>query len=485
MALNQEMIQRLNRAFNPESVAIVGASNNPNSFGYLFMDWFIQAGYSGKLYPVNPKGEEIIGCQSYKNLTDIPGEIDYVICCIAGNMVPDLIRQCAAKNARVVHIFTGRMSESGDAKGMELEMEIARLAKANDISIIGPNCVGIYHPKAKLTTNYDQSMVPGPVGAIFQSGGMSWDYTRYASLRGVTFSKVISLGNAIDLNESDYLDYLAQDEETKVIVMYLEGVKEGRRFFKTLREAASRKPIIALKGGKSESGTKRTMSHTASLAGSYNTWGTLFHQCNVTQAEDLTELIDLTVAFQFMAPLTGKKAGVVGGGGGKSVLSADEVERAGFNLIPLPPHVRNYIMERNPEMVDWMGNPVDLSLTPGTKMKSSEFLRRMAESPEFDLLFCATTEDQPSGEKGWTDWVISDTDEFLKLAAEKLKPIVLTIGNPELTTKQVENWRWRTLLEQRERMIASQLPTFSSVSRAALAVNKLVNYYQRRNDTEG
>lgn len=255
--------EELEEIFHPRSIAVVGASNNPDSSGFLYMDYLLQGGYPGRLYPINPRGEKILGIQSYPNLDDVPGEVDYVICCIAAESVPDMLRQCGRKGVKAAQLYTARLTETGQEKARELEQIIGEEAKRQGVRLIGPNCTGLFYPKERITTQYDFCMEPGSVGAACQSGGISWEFSRHAALRGVRFSKVIGYGNALDLNESDFLEYFAQDEETDLIALYIEGVREGRRFFRALRETSRIKPVIILKGGKTGAGRKRAFSSPA------------------------------------------------------------------------------------------------------------------------------------------------------------------------------------------------------------------------------
>ncbi|MFZ5631642.1 MAG: acetate--CoA ligase family protein [Bacillota bacterium] len=484
MAFKSDLAQKLDQLFHPRSIAVVGASGTPNSFGYLFMDYLLKAGYGGDLYPVNPRGGAIMGITSYPSLKDIPGDVDYVISCIGAGLVPDMIRQCPGKKVKAVHLFTGRLSETGDAGAHELEHEIASLAKKLGVSLIGPNCMGLYYPRERISYAYGLPVKPGPVGGIFQSGGASITFCRLAGLRGVCFSKVVSYGNAVDINECDLLEYLTEDEETRLIVIYIEGVRDGRRFFKTLRRATAVKPVVVLKGGKTGAGTRSTVSHTASIAGSLNTWEVMFGQCNAVQAADMDEFVDLTTAFYFLPEITGKRVGVIGGSGGKVVLSADECEQAGLEVVAMPGDVREFIGERAPQLAGWMGNPVDFSILGGTSILPGELLRRMAESPGFDFIMCNMTEENPFEDRAWAGVLEHEAGEYMNIAGRGTKPMVVTIVNPELGFGQVGDWRWKTLLKQREILVENGIPVFSSVRRAATAVSKMVDYYRKRSDTE-
>jgi acyl-CoA synthetase (NDP forming) len=445
------------------------------------MDYLVKAGYRGLLYPVNPKKSDIMGFRSYPSLEDIPGDVDYVISCVGAGHVLEMIRQCPKKRVKCVHLFTARMSETGDQKGADLEREIVSLAQRLGITLIGPNCMGLYHPKEGISFAYDLPRKPGKVGGIFQSGGISVNFVRYAGVRGVGFSKVISFGNASGVNESDLLEYLVQDEETAVIAVYIEGVRDGRRFFKTLREACAAKPVIVLKGGRSTAGARSSFSHTASIAGSLNSWEVLFRQCNAVQASDMDQFVDLAVAFNFLPEITGKRVGVIGGSGGKVVLSADDCERSGLEVVPMPEDVQELIINSAPGLENWLGNPVDFSILGGEQMAlAMEIMHKMAASHGFDFLIGNLTEENPFDDIVWAQLLSLEANEYLKVLAGGLKPIVATLANPGLVWSNTLESRWKTLLEKRELLSANGIAAFSSVKSAATALSKLVDYYHNR-----
>lgn len=481
MKSESSISDRLDTFFHPRSIAVVGASGTPNTFGYLFVDYLIKGGYTGIIYPVNPNNHEILGFKAYPALKDIPGDVDYVISCIGAGHVPEMIRQCPEKNVKGVHLFTARMSETGDKRGRELEQEIAAEAARLGITMLGPNCMGLYYPKEGISYAYGLPKRSGKVGGIFQSGGISVNLIRYAGVRGVAFSKVISYGNAAGINESDLLEYLAGDDETGLITIYIEGVRDGRRFFKTLREAAAIKPVIVLKGGRTGAGTRSTFFHTASIAGSSNSWEVLFRQCNAVQAADMDEFVDLTVAFNFLPEITGKRVGVLGGSGGKVVLSADECEQAGLEVVALPGDVQELIREKAPELVNWLGNPVDFSIMAGAGLTPMELIEKMAGSSGIDFLICNVTEENPFDDFVWAQLISYEVSEYMKICSAGLKPLVATIANPGLGMSDTGEWRWKTLLENREVLASEGIAAFSSVRSAATALSKLANYYLNRN----
>ena len=239
--------------FRPRSLALVGITTaNPEHWTRSFLDAVLEFQFDGPFYLVNPKGGEINGHRVYPSLQDIPQTIDYVIGLVPARASLGLVEECAAKGVRAIHFCTAGFSETGEEEGIRLETKLIELARSHGIRVIGPNCLGIYCPQSRLSFGPVFPRESGPVGVISQSGGNANYLIRQAALRGIRFSKVISYGNARDLDESDFLEYLAADADTQVIAMYIEGIKDGKRFRRALEKATKQKPVILLKGGRTE-----------------------------------------------------------------------------------------------------------------------------------------------------------------------------------------------------------------------------------------
>ena len=470
----------INEIFNPASIAVVGASPEIGTIGYHYLQYLLGPGYKGKIYAVNPRYPKILDLPTYSCVEDIPGNVDYVISCISAGGVIDLIQQSAAKRAKVVHLFTARFSETGDPAAKKLEFQILDEAKKQRVRLIGPNCMGIYNPKAGIHFNYDLPTIAGNVGGIIQSGGVAGDFVRFGALRGVHFSKVVSFGNGLDLNECDFLAYLADDPDTKVIFLYLEGVQDGPRFVRLLKQITSHKPVIILKGGRTAAGCKAAASHTASIAGAADIFSQVLKQYNIIRASDFAEMIDFAVGFSMLSPVKSKNITMVGGGGGKCVLSSDEAEEAGLCVPALPDHIVAKIAEKEPEMAAWIGNPVDFSIMYGRKISPPLMLDFLANSPKIDLLFCNITDDNPFGGDFWVKWIRAEIEQYIRIAATGKQQLVVIICNPFLTQSAMDNWRWITLAKQRQRLIKAGIPVFSSIKRAAVVIKKMADYYEKK-----
>jgi len=357
--------ESLNNLFHPRSIAVVGVSKNPESQASMYLRQLLEFPFKGKIYPVSREASEIQGQQCVQSLRQIPEQIDYVISCIPHHQVLSLVDDCQSKGVRCLHLYTARMAETqlDDRKG--LERDIVQKARRAGIRIIGPNCMGLYCPEAGLTFRSSLPREEGPIAFISQSGGNAVELDYQGSGRGLRYSKIISFGNGSDLNESDFLEYLLGDEKTKAIGLYLEGVKDGRRFLDLLRQNKNKKPIVLYKAGRTEAGTRAVISHTASMSGHSGLWEAVCRQFGIIAVDSIREMADTLLAFQFLPPAPGRRIMVIGGGGGSSVAAADIFESEGFDIPPLPRKMKEDIHAIDPEVALLMSNPMDGSALGG------------------------------------------------------------------------------------------------------------------------
>jgi acetyl-CoA synthetase (ADP-forming)/acetyltransferase len=370
-------------------VALVGLTlTNPKHWTRTFYQSLLEFGYPGRLYPVNRGGGEINGLKVWPSLSDIPGEIDYVISLVPAGGSEELITHAAAKGVKVIHFCTAGFSEVDLAGGTAREAELVRRARDHGIRVIGPNCMGLYCPSTGLAFQPQFPRESGPIGMVSQSGGNAIDMITQASHRGVRFSKVISYGNGADLNESDFLEYLAGDPETRAIVLYIEGVKDGRRFRQALEKASREKMVILLKGGLTESGTRAAAGHTGALAGQPLIWEALSRQVNLIPVFSMAEAIDLMAAVQHGFLPRGRRVGLLGTGGGASVLIADAFERQGLVLPPLPAAIKSRLLEFSHLAGNILENPIDYSQTAWESDKLAKAVKIVGEWEDIDSLLC-------------------------------------------------------------------------------------------------
>ena len=344
---------RFDTIFHPRTVAVIGASDH---------DGFSQALMSTKLtdrvFLVNPKYSELHGRTCYASILDIEDEVDYVVIAVPAANVPEVLTDCIAKEVKTAHVFTAGFSETGLPERKALEDEVKEIARGR-INLIGPNCMGVQCPQSGLAFIPDASTEEGTVGVISQSGTFAEQFLSVGKLRNVTFSKVVSYGNAVDLDCPDFLEYLAQDHETSVIALYMEGTRNGDHLRHALAEAARVKPIVALKGGITADGRRAAASHTGSLAGSPDIWRALFRQTGVIQVEDFDELLDATLALSCARLPAGKGTAIITNSGGFSVLETDLCVKAGLEVPPFTDETIAALRKMVPLAGTSIGNPLD------------------------------------------------------------------------------------------------------------------------------
>ncbi|MBI4595630.1 MAG: CoA-binding protein [Candidatus Tectomicrobia bacterium] len=325
--------ENLDRAFNPKTVAVVGAKKL-NDYMWLRA---VQP-LNGKVYSVNIDKSEIpgieaLGFKNYLSLMDIPEPVDYVICSVPREISPLIVRDCIKKQVGGVTLFTSGFAETGTPEGIKLQKQILEMAKEADLNLIGPNCMGIFNPRVGLR-NFPNLYAGegGPFGVISQSGTHCINISVLANIHGLKVSKAVSYGNAIILDSCDYLEYLLNDQQTEIIGMYIEGIRKGPRFLEILREAAAKKPVIIWKGGQTEAGTRATSSHTGSMAESMVIWESLIKQVGAIRVDNLEEMVDVAKGFACTKPISGKRVGLLSMTGGQSVVITDAFARAGFEV---------------------------------------------------------------------------------------------------------------------------------------------------------
>jgi len=351
--LNTEKLAKFDYIFNPRTVAVIGASDS-DGFSQALMGTKLR----DSLFLVNPKYKELHGKRCYASILDVEDQIDYVVIAVPALLVPKVLSECIKKGVKAVHVFTAGFSETGMEERKVLEDEVRNIAKGK-VSLIGPNCMGICCPKSGLAFVPDVLGEEGPVGVISQSGTFAEQFLSIGTLRNVKFSKVVSYGNAIDLDCPDFLEYLANDPETKVIALYIEGTKNGKQLKAAVTEAAKLKPVLALKGGVTEHGRRAASSHTGSVAGSPEIWRSLFRQGGVIQVEDFDELLDTSLALSCVRLPSGKGTAIITNSGGFSVLETDLCVKAGLEVPQFTQETITELRKMVPVAGTSINNPLD------------------------------------------------------------------------------------------------------------------------------
>ncbi|MFC1964168.1 CoA-binding protein [Chloroflexota bacterium] len=463
----------LDAIFPPRAIAIAGVSTNPGKHlsGREFLDALVDAGYQGKIYPVNPAGGEVYGRKLYTSIRDIPDNVDYVMSAVPARHNLQLLRDAAAKGARVVHIYSAGFSEIADPQGKKLEEELAAVAREVGIHVIGPNCMGVYSPKYGLSFRQGLPRTAGSLGFISQSGSNSFLVIRDGSLRGVHMSKLFSYGNAADLDECDILEYLAQDSETDIIGGYIEGVDDGRRFLQTLKKITPQKPVVLYKAGNTGSGLRAVSSHTGTLAGSEKIWQAALRQAGAVQVASMEELVDMVVLFHHMAPPRGTNTALFGVGGGAIVQSTDECAEAGLNLPLLPAETRRKLEELyTSETGGSFRNPIDVYL--GKRDLIQGTVQMIAALPEIDLIMMQFLIGY--GGRGEKTLVKTFLEAIVNLSKSISRRTAIVIRPSGILRFSQYN------LKTQQKLVAAGYPVFESAKRAASAIVKYLDYHQRK-----
>ena len=463
--------------FHPRSIAVPGASTHegPGSF----ITAIKEMGFKGDLYPVNPKAEEIQGLKCYPRLLDIPGHVDYVISSVPLRFVEELMEECVAKGVKTVHFFTAGFSETGDEDAAALEARVLARAKNAGIRVIGPNCMGLYYPAAGVSFMPSLPTAPGPVAMLSQSGANAGEFCRTAAVRGLRYSKVVSYGNGTDIRESELLEYCAEDPETEVIACYIEGIKDGAHFMRALRKAAAVKPVIILKGGQTEAGSRATASHTGSLAGSLQIFDAAVRQAGAVRVDRMEELVDQAVAFRYLKSLAGPRAGIVGGGGGYSVLASDEIGAAGLEMPTLPADIQQKLRDFTPTAGTSVRNPVDTSVGWGPEglKPMLDTIRIVSEAQNIDYILYHTSYTWGAMRAEGPSIV-----EVAGEAATKLGEVARETGKPIVCVARIPTTElgMAGTLSFQNHVAEAGLPVFNSVQAASMAVRRLLAWQAGR-----
>lgn len=471
------MLQRreLDRAFNPRSIAVVG---DKKANAYM---WLRSAStFRGKVFSVqiDPKeipGIESLGVENYYSLADIPQPVDYVIIAVPRTVAPRIVGDCIKKKVGGAMLFTSGFSETRTEEGRRLEDQIAKMAKEANFNLIGPNCMGVFNPEIGLRQDAGQySGEGGPVGFISQSGTHAIIFSLAGEPHGIKVSKSVSYGNGAVLDSIDYLEYLADDEETKIIGMYVEGTKDGRRFLQCLKETAKRKPVVIWKGGKSEEGARAAASHSGSLASVPILWDTAIRQCGAIKVDNVDEMIDAVKALLYLRPPLGNRVGLVADSGGQSVAITDAFAAEGLQV----PLLSKRSYQEFASFFNVIGgsclNPLDVSwnsLTVDELMKSLNIVSRDENIDALVLELCL-----PFAMQLW-EYDPTYFDNLCEALVDfrsrhtKCFSIVVTAGQLEVEAVRI-----------RQKLIEKGLPSFSTFQRAARALRKMVDYYRFHQD---
>ncbi|WXG39568.1 MAG: CoA-binding protein [Candidatus Freyarchaeum deiterrae] len=354
-----EKFRDLSPIFEPKSVALIGASNNPLKWGWVILSNILSHGYGGSVYPINPKEDKILGLKTYPNILQVPEEVDLAIVVRPAEDTPQHIKECVEKGVKSAIVLAGGFREVGK-EGERLESELVEIAHKGNLLIVGPNTMGVYSASASLLAIMSPIRVlKGKVSALSMSGNIGVNLLSMGSTENVGFNKFVSIGNQADITLEEYLKYFGDDPETKIILLYIEGLRKGKEFMEVAEEITTKKPIIVLKAGKSLAGAKAARSHSGALAGSNMIYDAVFKQSGIIKASTINMLLELAKAFVHMPLPKGNRVGIVSWGGGYGVVAADACDDSGLVI----PTLQDKTIEEFDKILPpyWSkGNPVDL-----------------------------------------------------------------------------------------------------------------------------
>ena len=480
-----EEIKRLDAFFNPRSVAIIGATKKMDKAGHVIFKNFAvnkkHGIFKGEIYPVNPKEESILGFKCYPSITEIPGELESIVIVVPARIVPTIMDDAVAKKVKTAIIITSGFREIGN---VALEEQIVAMAKKAGTRILGPNCLGVYYsktgvdtlflPETKVLTTGDEVIatprpMPGNIAIVTQSGAFGVAALDFLAGRQIGVSKFVSFGNKCDVTEFEMMHYLLYDKETKAILLYVEDVKQGREFLRVTKEVTLKKPIVALKAGRSAAGARAAASHTGAIAGADKIYDAAFAQAGIIRAGDMEEFFDAGKALSMQPPAWGRNIGVLTDAGGPGIMAVDECESNGLSVERFSEETLQKFQKLKDEGVlpkfAATSNPVDLTGSVTDDMFEVAADIMFQDSAIHGIILLGLHHLPALREKY--------IDNVGEAASKYNKPMVMCdIGETEMA------------LYTRSRFDKLGIPSYSSPEDAARAMAALVDYgsYLRKND---
>ncbi|MGC8671353.1 MAG: acetate--CoA ligase family protein [Candidatus Micrarchaeia archaeon] len=442
----------------PKSVAIIGASRNPGKVGRVILENYINTGYSGRLYPVNKEADEILGIKAYKSVSDIKGKVDLAVIAIPAQAIPEVLEECGKKGIRSAIVISSGFSEVGN---IALQQQIVEIAKKYGIAMLGPNCLGVLDMRSRVNTLFLPTYKLtepgiGKVSFVSQSGAVGSTVLDVIAGEGFGLSKFISYGNAAYIDETDILRYLLKDDETKVVVMYIEGIKNPAGFREVAKKITKVKPVIVLKAGRTQAGVTAAHSHTAALAGNYAVQEAMLKQYGFTVAHDLSDLIIYAKIFNSEAEPSGNRVAVITNGGGTGVLTADAIADSGvLQMATYSEETKTALKSVLPDYVN-IGTPLDI----GGDADAARFggsLAALGKDPNIDMLIAIVLFQTPGADS-------SVAAEIIKQKNEVNKPLVAI--SPGASYTQMH----KIMME------SGGVPVYDSPAAAVKALSALLKY---------
>lgn len=472
------IIEQLGPIFKPESIAILGASDRPGKWGYVMVRRPLETGFLGAIYPVNPNKKSILDLPTYPSVLDIPDHVDLAVIVAPAAICPKLMQECVAKHVKGAVVISAGFAETG-RQGKVLQDEIVRIGKEGKIRFVGPNCMGIWSAAGKLNLSFDQAPKSGAIAFVSQSGTFGGYLSEIASAKGYGLSKFISMGNQADITASEYLEYMAADDDTKVVVFYMEGFRDGRRFFRLAREIIKEKPIIIYKGGNTPAGSRATLSHTASLAGSEDVFEAMCRQVGLIRASEAIHSFEIAEALVGQ-PLPGGKRVAIMGSGGQGVVVTDACVSLGLEVPEFDGETSSSIQKLLPAHAPPAKNPVDFAGSYRTTLNEVLVVEKLLNLNYIDGVITNV----PVNPTIWglkptsaeSDKALSDSIESSLQASERFAALPQKYGKPIITIRfrRTDDFTIGILKER-------GIPVYDTPEQAARAMATLVKYALARN----
>jgi len=386
----------LDAVFKPESIAVVGASRTPGKIGHEILRNLKLSGYAGTVYPINPQAGHILGLKCFARIEDVRGQkVDLAVIALPAQLVQQTLESCGRVGVRAVIIITSGFSEVGKA---EEEAKLVEIARTYKMRIIGPNTFGIFYAPSKLNCTFGPNYVlSGKTAFITQSGALGLALMSWTTEEKYGVSSIVSIGNKSDVDDADLIEYFAQDEDTKSILIYMEGLKDGKRFYEASKEAVKKKPIIVIKSGRSQRGATAASSHTGSIAGQDRVYDAAFKGAGILRADTMTQAFDWLQAINENPIPQGENIMIITNGGGIGVLATDKCEQLGLKLMDVPEDLKAQLQETVPSYGS-LRNPIDLTANADdeTYRRALSLLMHREDVHGIIALFCQTATIDPS-----------------------------------------------------------------------------------------
>ncbi|MDK2781202.1 MAG: hypothetical protein PWR13_230 [Archaeoglobi archaeon] len=463
MTWKRRVKSMLEGMFNPDSIAVIGASRDVGSVGHSIL-MNLKKTYRGRIYPVNPKAETIEGLKCYKSVKEIPDKVGLAIIVVPNRIVPQVLEECGQKRVKYVIVISAGFRETG-TEGARLERECLGIVKEYGMRMLGPNCLGIIDTHTPMNATFAAGMArKGNIAFMSQSGALCTAILDWTLVENVGFSKFVSLGNKADLNETDFLEVFHRDDNTEVILAYLEGIKEGRRFIELAREVSKKKPIIVLKSGTSTAGLRAVSSHTGTLAGSEVAYQTAFKQYGILRARSVEEMFDWARAFSTQPRINGNRIAIVTNAGGPGILATDACEKEGLRLARFSDETVKRLREALPPAANFY-NPVDV-LGDARPDRYRKALEAVMEDERVDGVLCIVTPQAMTSSEEVAEVIVEISKKYRK-------PILCSFMGGELMEKGV-----RILRE-------NGIPNYLDPERAAKTFKAMVTFEENRRKERG